>query len=389
MKRNRGRITLMLVSMLLSVTIAGCYYTVDSTGAGNEPAGVSKEDNTENPEENSDREKPENAAAAEDTADTKEAETSDTTQTEAEEKEDNVTENDVTVRVSALKGPTTIGLVNLIADAGEGKTSQAYEFNMFTAGSDVMAEMAAGKTDIGLVPANVAAVMNNKIEGGVSVIDINTLGVLYCVTGNGSVSGIGDLSGQTVYMTGQGATPEYTMRYLLKQNEVTDCNIEFKSEPTEIASLLSEDPQAIAVLPQPFVTVAEMQNEALKTAFSLDDAWAKVNTDCSIITGVTVVANSFLNEHPDSVAAFIKDHKASAQMTADDPDKTAALVVEQGIIPKEPIAKKAIPECSVVCISGNEMKDLLSGYLKVMFEEEPKSVGGTLPEDDFYCIIEE
>ncbi len=292
--------------------------------------------------------------------------------------------SDVPVRVAALKGATTIGLVNMINDVESGNSTGNYEFTMYTAGSDVMAAMVAGNVDIGLVPSNVAAVMNSKVEGGVSVIDINTLGVLNCVTGDETVGSIADLSGRTVYMTGQGATPEYTVRYLLGAAGITDCDLQFKSEPTEIVSIFAEDASAVAIIPQPFVTAALAQNESLKIAFSLDDEWEKAGAEGRIVTGVTVVSNKFLGEHKDLVDAFLAAHKASADKALSDVEGTAALVVAQGIIAKEPLAKKAIPNCNIVCITGKEMKESLSGYLKVLFEQDPKSLGGNLPGDEFY-----
>ena len=291
--------------------------------------------------------------------------------------------DDTLIRIGGMKGATTIGLVNLVDKINKGE-AQGYSFEMYTAGSDVMAAMVAGEVDIATVPANVACVMNTKVEGGVSVIDINTLGVLNCISAGDQITGISDLSGKTVYATGQGAVPEYTIRYLLEANGVTDCNLEFKSEPTEIVSIFAENPDAVAILPQPFVTAALAQNESLKIAFDLNDEWNKVNTDCKIVTGVTVAANSFIKEHKSLVDSFLKDHKDSADKALSDVDTTAALVVEQGIIAKEPLAKKAIPNCSITCITGKEMKDTLAGYLKVLFEQDPKSVGGNVPGDEFY-----
>ncbi len=326
-------------------------------------------------------------AAAETTKEASEqapAETTEKATEEASAQEPVENADDVTIRVAALKGPTTIGLVNLIDDVEKGESDLSCEFEMFTAGSDIMAAMAAGTVDIGLVPSNVACVMNNKVEGGVSIIDINTLGVLYCVTADDSITSVSDLAGRTVYMTGQGATPEYTARYLLDANGITDCTLQFKSEPTEIVSIFAEDDEAVAILPQPFVTAALAQNENLKTAFSLDDEWSKVNTDCKIVTGVTVVSNSFLNEHKSAVDAFIAAHKKSADEALSDVEGTAGLVVAQGIIAKEPLAIKAIPNCNITCITGSEIKSTLSGYLQVLFDQDPKAVGGSLPADDFY-----
>ena len=292
--------------------------------------------------------------------------------------------DDTVIRVGSLKGPTTIGIVNLMDKSSKGESEGNYEFTMSTAPDEVTAKVVAGDIDIALVPANLASVLYNKTEGGVTAIDINTLGVLYCVTGDSSVTSIKDLAGKTVITTGQGATPEYSLRYLLDQNGITDCTIEFKSESTEVAAVLAEDPTQIAVLPQPFVTVACAQNEAIAPVFALEDEWQTLTNGLGMVTGVTIVRNEFLKEHPAAVSTFISEHQASVNAANSDLDTTAALVVANDIIGKEPIAKKAIPSCNIVCITGDSLKTNLSAYLEVLYNYEPKSVGGKLPGEEFY-----
>ena len=292
--------------------------------------------------------------------------------------------DDTVVRVGSLKGPTTIGIVNLMDKAANGESEGKYDFTMSAAPDEITAKIVSGDLDIALVPANLASVLYNKTNGGVTAIDINTLGVLYCVTGDESVKSVADLAGKTVITTGQGATPEYSLRYLLDQNGVTDCTIEFKSESTEVAAVLSEDPTQIAVLPQPFVTVACAQNEAIAPAFSLEDEWQSITGGLGMVTGVTIVRNDFLKEHPEAVKTFISEHEASVNAANSDVDTTAALVVASDIIGKEPIAKKAIPLCNIACITGDGLKNNLSAYLEVLYNYDPKAVGGNLPGDEFY-----
>ena len=289
------------------------------------------------------------------------------------------------VRVVSLKGPTTIGLVNLMEEDKNGTSAQDYEFTMAPSPDEIPAAFTRGDYDIAMLPSNMAAVLYNKMQGGVSVIDLNTLGVLYIVTGSDDVSTIDDLSGKKLMLTGQGATPEYAIEYLLDKSGVTDCELEFYSDPTEIAARLADDPTGVALLPQPFVTAAEMQNDSLKTVISLSDEWDQTSDNGSrLITGVTIVQNSFLEKHPDKVETFLEEHAKSAEAAVSDVDTTAKLVVEQGIIARKPIAQKAIPECNIVCITGDEMKTALSGYLQTLYDADPKSVGGTLPGDDLY-----
>ena len=293
--------------------------------------------------------------------------------------------SDDVLRVGSLKGPTTMGLVNLMSEVESGAKS-GYSFEMQSQPDVIMSELVSGKLDIALLPANVAAVAYNKTNHGVSAIDINTLGVLYCVSGDENVKSVKDLAGKTVLSTGQGASPEYVLNYLLEKNGVTDCDVQFKSEATEIAALLKQDPSQIAILPQPFVTVATAQNDQLKVAFSLTDEWKSVSPDSKLLTGVTVVRNEVLENRAAEVDQFIADHQASTEQAAKDVDATAELVAKYGIIAKAPVAKKALPNCNIVAIAGDEMKTDLAGYLQVLFDANPKSVGGTMPDDDFYYI---
>ena len=293
--------------------------------------------------------------------------------------------SDEVLRVGSLKGPTTMGLVNLMSEVESGAKS-GYSFEMQSQPDVIMSELVSGKLDIALLPANVAAVAYNKTNHGVSAIDINTLGVLYCVTGDENIKSVKDLAGKTVLSTGQGASPEYVLNYLLEKNGVTDCDVQFKSEATEIAALLKQDPAQIAILPQPFVTVATAQNDQLKVAFSLTDEWKSVSPDSKLLTGVTVVRNEVLENRAAEVDQFIADHQASTEKAATDVDATAELVAKYGIIAKAPVAKKALPNCNIVAIAGDELKTDLAGYLQVLFDANPKSVGGTMPDDDFYYI---
>lgn len=292
------------------------------------------------------------------------------------------------IRVAALKGPTSMGLLNLLDLNDNGKTKNHYSFEMATQADEILPKVVSGDVDIALVPANVAAVLYNKTKGGISVIDINTLGVLYAVGSDSSVTNVTDLKGKTVYVTNKGTTPDYVFQYLLSVNgiDLSDINIEYKSEASEVAALLKEDPSAIGILPQPFVTAAVLNNESLNILLNLSDEWDRTegNSDGRLVTGVTIVRNDFLKEYESAVRTFMEEHKASAEKAAADLDNTAKLVVSYGIIEKEPVAKKALPYCSITYIDKDEMKDALSGYLKVLYDLDPSSVGGTLPGEDFY-----
>lgn len=349
-----------------------------------EEAETNKEDNTESSEKKAEETETNEENDFESTV----SDENDATDTEIE----TVDLEGAHIRVGSLKGPTSMGLVFLMEMAENGKTANEYDFTMVTAADELLPKVISGDLDIALVPANVASVLYNRTEGEISVIDINTLGVLYVVTADASIGSMEDLKGRTIYMTGKGTTPDYVFHYLLAENGLSesDVKLEFKSEPTEVAALLQEEPDAVGVLPQPFVTAACAQNEQLKLVLDLTAEWDKTQKQSDaasrLVTGVTIVRNAFLEKEPEAVKLFLQEHEKSAAYTKEQPNHAAELVAKTGIIEKAPVAKQALPKCNITCITGSRMKDALGGYLQVLFDQDPKSVGGTLPGEDFYYL---
>lgn len=294
------------------------------------------------------------------------------------------------VSVMALKGPTAMGMVKLMDDADNGNTTNKYNFSIAAAIDEVTPAIAQGKADIAAVPANLASVLYNNTEGKVKVLAVNTLGVIYIVENGDSVHSVADLKGKTIYASGKGATPEYALNYILTQNGIDpekDVTIEWKSEHTECLTAVASSENGIAMLPQPFVTTAQMKNENLRVALDLTKEWDALQegkeTASALLTGVVVARTEFIEENPEAVADFLAQYKESVAFVNENIDEGAALIEKYDIVPAA-VAKKAVPACNIVYIDGAEMKEKLSGYLSVLFEQNPKSVGGALPADDFY-----
>ena len=294
------------------------------------------------------------------------------------------------LRIAGLKGPTTVGLVNLLSMEEDGTASMDYDLQLYGAADEIVPLLMKGELDMAAIPANLAATLYQKTNGGIQAVAVNTLGVLYVVEQGDTVQSMADLKGRTILSTGKGTTPEYVLRYLLNANGIDpdkDVTIEYYSEATEVTAQMATTEDAIAVLPQPYVTAAGLQDETLRVALNLTEEWNKV-ADTQLITGVTVVRKEYAEEHPDVVAAFLTDYARSVEAANTDLDGTAALCEEQGVVAKAAIAKKALPNCNIVCLTGDELKADASAYLQVLFDADPAAVGGALPGDDFYWTAE-
>lgn len=293
----------------------------------------------------------------------------------------------VEVRVAALKGPTAMGISKFAQDAAAGKTKNTFNFTVSGTADEVLPGVIQGNFDIAMIPSNMAAVAYNKTQGGISIIDINTLGVLYVVSGK-EIASLGELKGATIHMAGKAASPGYATSFLLNKAGIAESvAFDWKTENQEAAAAVAADPNSIAILPEPFATATLMQNPNLVRGLKLSDAWdGEVEDGSQLIQGVTVVRNDFLKDHPEAVEEFIEQHKASVKYVNSNPEEAAQGIVDLGIMDKAPAAAKAIPNASLVAIDGEEMAEALSGYLKVLFDADPTSVGGTLPDDAIYYV---
>lgn len=293
----------------------------------------------------------------------------------------------VTVNVAALKGPTAMGMVDFMDKSDQGKlTDYSYHFEIAAAADEVTPKLIQGQVDIAAVPANLASVLYNNTDAGVRVLAVNTLGVIYIVESGDTVSSVSDLKGRTIYASGKGATPEYALNYILAQNGIDpdkDLTIEWKSEHAECLSALMAEENAVAMLPQPFVTTAQTKSDKIRIALDLTQEWDRIGSDSALLTGVVVARKEFVDQHPAAVAAFLEHYEASVEYVNENVEDAAALIEAYDIVPAA-VAAKAVPACNIVFITGEEMKQKLSGYLKVLSEQNPKAVGGALPADDFY-----
>ena len=276
------------------------------------------------------------------------------------------------LRIGALKGPTGMGLAPLMDD-------ESYAFTLAGSADELTPLLVKGELDLACVPANLAAVLYNNTDGAVQVAAVNTLGVLYIVANDASVQSVEDLAGRTIYAAGKGATPEYTLRYILSEYNIK-ATVEWKSEHAECVAALLQDENAVALLPQPFATSAVMQNENARIALDLNQLWEDLGDRGALITGCIVVRRETRSEE---LNAFLTRYAEAVNWVNANATEAAKLMERHDII-KAAVAEQALPYCHIVCIRGEEMKAQLAGYLSVLAAQTSKAVGGKLPDEDFY-----
>lgn len=357
MKKAKRFLALLLAAAMLTVSAAGC-----------SPAQTSSEQAS--------------SAASEETSSVEE-----TSSEEIESSSETVEKTEI--RIAGLKGPTGFGMVKLMDDAENGTTANDYTFTLAGAADEITGKLLNGELDIAALPTNVSATLYNKSEGNIQLLALNTLGILYIVTKGTEITSLEDLKGKTIYSTGQGALPEYAFNYILSQNGIdpeTDVTVEFLSEHSELATkILSTEEPIIAVLPQPFVTQVTMKDENVTVALDLTEEWDKAVDGKSVISmGCLVVRKEFAENNKEAVNAFLEEYEASVNFANESTEEAAQLIEKYEIIGSAAMAQKAIPNCHIVYIDGDEMKSKTQDLFQVLFDANPKSIGGSLPDDDFY-----
>ena len=300
----------------------------------------------------------------------------------------NTKNDDVVVRVAALNGPTGMGMVQVIENDSTGVSKNDYEFTLASNPTEISAAVIAGTVDIAAVPVNLAATLFNKPDVDISFATINTLGVLYILENGNTVNSLSDLNGKKIYATGQGSTPQYILEYLLEKNGIEVAEIEYIAEHAELATKLASNDAAIGLLPEPQVTVAmntaaKNGNTGLRVAVDVTAEWEKLG-EGQLVQGCIIVSNKFKEEHPEQFEAFMEEYKASAAFVAASPKEASELIAKHGIVAQAALAEKAIPNCNICCIDGEDGISYMKNILEVLYTANPKSVGGALPADEFY-----
>lgn len=295
--------------------------------------------------------------------------------------------DDVTVKVAVLSGPTGMGIVKMIADNKAGKTDNKYVIDIFADPTEVIAKVKLGEYDLAALPTNVAAKLSNMPDVDVKMAAVNTLGVLYMLEADGNtVNSIDDLRGKTIYANGQGSNPQYVLEYLLEMNGLkigTDVNIVYEADADKVVAALTNKTTSVVMLPEPKVTATLKQLENVRVALDMTEEWNKI-ADYQLTQGCVVVQSKFAKEHKAQLDKFLDEYKASIEYVNANVDEAAKLVVEAGIIAKEPIAKLAIPGCKLTFMEGKTMKDAVAPFYAIMHKANPASIGGNIPDDDFY-----
>lgn len=292
------------------------------------------------------------------------------------------------VRFGVLKGPTGIGACQLLSLNEEGKTRNKYSVTLLSEATDMIAQIAAGQLDIAAIPTNAAASLYNKTNGAVRLAALNTAGVLYVLENGDSIKSVADLKGKTIYAVGQGSNPEYVLRFILSQNGIDpdkDAELVFM-DSAELTTRAATGEIGVCMLPVPAVTTVLMKNKSMRTALDLSKEWDSLNTSGILTMGCIVVRSDFAKNHPIEVMAFLDEYGSSINFTKQNPSQAAQLCAKFSIVPSAAVAEKAIPDCNLIYICGDDVRPAIEGYLKVLYDFNPKSIGGKMPGDDFYSL---
>lgn len=285
------------------------------------------------------------------------------------------------IRIATLNGPTGMGMTKVMNDGNEN-----YDISLYQSADEITGKIISGDLDIACVPSNLAAVLYTKTEKNISLLGMNTLGVLYIVENGNTVSSLEDLRGKTILASGQGSTPEYVLDELLLgagMTPGTDVTINYLSNHTDVVNALLAGEGSIALLPEPHVTIAETKDSHIRTALDLNETWERQEgTDLPM--GVIIGRKDYVEANEEAVKAFLSDYEASVKFVNENLEEAGKMMVAVGLFENEQMASKAIPNSHIVFEGGKEAQSDLEQFYNILLGVNPKAIGGSLPDEAFY-----
>ena len=288
---------------------------------------------------------------------------------------------EVKTKVAVLNGPTGLGLAKLAADR-----SYAYEVEQFSDPQEIVPLLTKGEVDIAALPVNLAANLYKKTNGGIKILAVNTLGVLYCLEKGKTIKDFAELKGKTIYATGQGSTPEYIINHVLTQKGLVpgkDVTIEYKTAHNELATLAIEGKVDFCILPEPFATKVLVQNSEYYKLIDFTKSWNEENEE-QLVQGVVVARTDYINENPDIITEFMNFNEVSVNYLSANPESASVFLADNGYFESAEFAYTVLPFCNIVFMEGEEMKTAVKAMYEVLYAADPKSVGGSIPDDGIF-----
>ena len=291
----------------------------------------------------------------------------------------------VNVTIAGLKGPTSIGMIKMIDEKALKSDKYNVEYIQESAPDSLTGKIINGDIQISSVPINLASVLYNKTQGKVQLLAVNTIGNLYIV-GTEDISSVSQLEGKTLGMSAKGSTPDFAMNYILKQ-----AGLEGKTElnyaldhATLAQSVIAEDTR-VALLPQPFVTQTTLKNPNVKMLIDLNEAWNDATGGKSeLFTGCIIINKEFAENNPEFVDEFLKQYENSVNWVLKNQKEASVLTAKHEIMPDAVLVEKALPYCGITFRKAAEAKESLNNFYQILFDSNPASVGGSMPDDEFY-----
>ena len=291
----------------------------------------------------------------------------------------------VNVTIAGLKGPTSIGMIKMIDEISLKSEKYNVEYIAESAPDSLTGKIINGDIQISSVPINLASVLYNKTEGDVQLMAVNTIGNLYIV-GSDNITTVQELEGKALGMSAKGSTPDYAMNYILKQYGLEDkTELDYVLDHATLAqSVIAGDTKA-ALLPQPFVTQVMMKNENVEILIDLNDAWNEATKGASeLFTGCIIVNKEFAENNKEFIKDFLEEYEKSVDWVLNNPKEASLLVEKHEIMPSAALVEKAIPFCGITFKNPDDVKNSLNSFYKILFDSNPASVGGSMPDDEFY-----
>ncbi|MDR1099608.1 MAG: ABC transporter substrate-binding protein [Treponema sp.] len=289
------------------------------------------------------------------------------------------------ITIYAIKGPSGVSMIRLFEQPPQAAGFQI-RVEALAQADLIAAKFIAGEAKAGILPANVAAKIASSGKG-IQIAAVTGTGMLSLLSADPAVTSIDDLRGKTVEVAGQGVTPDYVFRKILLRRGITpgeDITLSYSLAYPEIAQSLIAGRISLALLPEPFATMARAGKPELALVGNIQDEWVKAGGEGNYPMTVLAVDAALAAAQPGLVAAILDALRDSTEWVIHNPAEAGALVEKHELGLKAQVTAAAIPRSSYVFIPAAEAQPSLEALYRAFLEFAPASIGGALPPDSFY-----
>lgn len=289
-------------------------------------------------------------------------------------------------------------MLHMIKSGALKDVAKKVEFRQWKTPDELRVMIIKKDVDFIAIPTNVAANLYNKKQE-IQLINVSIWGILEMLSRDKNIKSLKDFKGKEIIVPFRADMPDIVLKQLIKSQGFDikkDFKLKYVASPIDAMQMLILrqadhvlliEPAASMALHKTKTFPAKLVAPTLYRSVDLQKEWGETFNTVDKIpqAGIAVIGDMINNDKVKR--RFLEEHGKSLKWYKQNPKEASKLAASTFPVLKAQAVEDSIPNLRLENISAKDAKESLTLFFNILKKDSPKSIGGKLPNDDFYYGI--